>query len=184
MENDSELIDGCKSSSDSAFEKLYQKYASKMKGVAYRYVNDADIAEDIIQEAFVKVFVNIKSFDASRSFEGWLHRVVVNAAIDQFHKSKKKLENIADLKYLTETDNDDAPEDNHEYSMEELLESIAMLPEGYKMVFNMYVIDNFSHKEIAAALNITEGTSKSQLSKAREYLKKILEKYKTVSDAR
>ena len=156
-----------------------------MKGVAYRYVNDFAIAEDILQEAFIKVFVNLKTFDNSGSFEGWLRRVVVNSSINYFHSLKKQSENISDLGYLLENDlNDENDDEEYDYSMEELVDSISMLPEGYKMVFNMYVVDNFTHKEIAAALNITEGTSKSQLSKAREYLKRILEKQKMVSNGR
>ena len=156
-----------------------------MKGVAYRYVNDFAIAEDILQEAFIKVFVNLKTFDNSGSFEGWLRRVVVNSSINYFHSLKKQSENISDLGYLLENDlNDEGDDEEYDYSMEELVDSISMLPEGYKMLFNMYVVDNFTHKEIAAALNITEGTSKSQLSKAREYLKRILEKQKMVSNGR
>ena len=184
MENDTVLIEGCKRNESESFKKLFEKYAPKMKGVAFRYIADSDLAEDIIQDAFVKVFIKIKEFDTSGSFEGWLHRVVVNASIDQFHKLKKKNENISDLKYLTAYDINSEEEETYEYSMDELVDSINRLPEGYKLVFNMYVMDNYSHKEIAAALNITEGTSKSQLSKAREYLKKILEKQKTLTNAR
>lgn len=182
MEEDFSLIEKCKRNDSAAFEKLYKKYASKMKGVAFRYVNDYAIAEDIIQEAFIKVFVKINTFDGSGSFAGWLHRVVVNAAIDYFNKQKKQNGQISDLEYLIETSNyEDDNDDTYDYSMEQLLESISKLPAGYKLVFNMYVIDNYSHKEIAAALNITEGTSKSQLSKAREYLKKTLEKPKVIT---
>lgn len=185
MNGDWQLIESCKHNDSAAFEKLYKKYASKMKGVAYRYVNDFAIAEDILQEAFIKVFVNLKTFDNSGSFEGWLRRVVVNSSINYFHSLKKQSENISDLGYLLENDlNDEGDDEEYDYSMEELVDSISMLPEGYKMVFNMYVVDNFTHKEIAAALNITEGTSKSQLSKAREYLKRILEKQKMVSNGR
>lgn len=180
MEDDFLLIEKCKRNNSSAFEILYKKYAPTMKGVAFRYVNDSSIAEDIIQEAFIKVFVNINSFNSkSGSFEGWLRRVVVNASIDQFKKIKKQNESIYDIDYLTENDEDSEPNDNYDYSKEELIESINMLPKGYKLVFNMYVFDKYSHKEIASSLNITEGTSKSQFSKAKKYLKNILEKQKT-----
>ena len=109
----------------------------------------------------------------------------MNSSINYFHSLKKQSENISDLGYLLENDlNDEGDDEEYDYSMEELVDSISMLPEGYKMVFNMYVVDNFTHKEIAAALNITEGTSKSQLSKAREYLKRMLEKQKMVSNGR
>ena len=156
-----------------------------MKGVAFRYVNDAALSEDIIQEAFIKVFVNIQTFDTSGSFGGWLHRVVVNAAIDHFNKIKKQNHKVvADLSTISENGHHEEVDNNYDYSMEELVESISKLPEGYKLVFNMYVVDDFSHKEIAAALNITEGASKSQLSKARGYLRNYLEKNKTVNHAR
>lgn len=185
MNEDWELIEGCKHNDTAAFERLYLKYASKMKGVAFRYVNDAAVAEDILQESFIKVYVNLKTFDTKGSFEGWLRRVVVNASINYYHTVKKEQEKLSDLGYFMERDmEEEDAEEKYDYSMEELVESIAALPEGYKMVFNMYVVDNFSHKEIASALNISEGTSKSQLSKAREYLKRVLEKQKLVSNGR
>ena len=183
MNEDWQLIESCNHNDSDAFERLYIKYASKMKGVAFRYVNDSAVAEDILQEAYIKVFVNLKTFDTKGSFEGWLRRVVVNSSINYYHSIKKQQEKLSDLGYILENDGEeDSVDENYDYSMEELVESIGMLPEGYKMVFNMYVVDNFTHKEIASALNITEGTSKSQLSKAREYLKKVLEKQKTVSN--
>ncbi len=183
MENDYLLINDCKDNNPVAFEKLYQKYASRMKGVAFRYVNDYSIAEDIIQESFIKVFLKIKTFDATGSFEGWLHRVVVNASIDYYNKLKKQNETKSNIEYLHTATVDLDDDVEYDFSMEELIETINMLPTGYKLVFNMYVIDNYSHKEIATALGITEGTSKSQLSKAREYLKKILvEKQKIITN--
>ena len=185
MKEDWLLIENCKRNDSIAFEKLYYKYASRMKGVAYRYVEDGMVAEDILQEAFVKVFKNLQNFDTSGTFEGWLRRVVVNLAINYYNQQKKQSEHFSDLGYLMESDwDEELLEEETNYTMEELVDSIAMLPEGYRLVFNMYVVDGFSHKEIAGALKISEGTSKSQLSKARDYLKKLLEKQKLVSNGR
>lgn len=174
MKDDVILIKECKQGKSAAFDTLYNKYASKMKGVAFRYVNDSFIAEDIIQEAFVKVYVKIKEFENTGSFEAWLRRVVVNASINYYHSLKKKQENLTEFSFSPENESSDELEGDEPYSIEELLEAVNLLPPGYKMVFNLYAIDQYSHKEIAMALKITEGASKSQLFKARGFIKKIL----------
>ncbi len=178
MKDDVILIEECKQGSSIAFDSLYKKYAGRMKGVAFRYVNDSFIAEDIIQEAFVKVFVKIKAYEHTGSFEAWLRRMVVNASINYYHSLKKQKENMAEFAFSPENDHSSGFYDEAKYSMEELMAAVNQLPEGYKMVFNLYAIDQYSHKEIAEALKITEGTSKSQLFKARDFLKKILQNKK------
>jgi RNA polymerase sigma factor (sigma-70 family) len=182
MKDDLALIEEYKRGSTVVFETLYKKYASKMKWVAFRYVNDSFIAEDVLQEAFVKVFNKIGTFENTGSFEGWLRRTVVNTAINYYNSIKKESEKMAEFTASVENDdkatNVDAEDD---YTLEELMEAVNMLPEGYKVVFNLYAIDQYSHKEIAEALNISEGTSKSQLFKARAFLKKTLQSKKTVS---
>ena len=174
MGDDQLLVEACKKNDLTSFEKLYNKYASKMKGIAYRYANDSAVAEDIIQDAFIKVFTRIKSLENPNAFEGWLKRIVVNTAINYLNSLKKEQENISELNYVLKGVETPVMIEQEDYSMEELLEAIAQLPPGYRMVFNMYVIEGFSHKEIASELNISEGTSKSQLSKAKEFLKKVL----------
>ena len=182
MNEDFLLIEEYKRGSVKAFEKLYKKYASKMKGVAYRYVNDSFIAEDILQESFVKVFNKIKTFEPTGPFEVWLRRVVVNTSINYYNSQKREMERMSEFALSPENENtDDNFDDEDSYTMQELMEAMNLLPGGYKLVFNLYAIDNYSHKEIAETLNITEGTSKSQLFKAKAFLKKTLQSKKIIS---
>lgn len=175
MKDDITLVEEYKQGSTVAFEVLYKKYASKMKWVAFRYVNDSSIAEDVLQEAFVKVFKKISTFENTGSFEGWLRRTVVNTAINYYNSIKKESEKMAEFGSSAENEDAGEADDEPAYSLNELMDAVNQLPEGYKVVFNLYAIDQYSHKEIAEALNISEGTSKSQLFKARTFLKKILQ---------
>lgn len=182
MKDDLTLIEEYKKGSIAAFETLYKKYASKMKWVAFRYVNDSSLAEDILQEAFVKVFKKIETYTNTGSFEGWLRRTVVNTAINHYNSIKKENERMAEFGASAENENSSENiEEEDNYTLQELMDAVNMLPEGYKVVFNLYAIDQYSHKEIAEALNISEGTSKSQLFKARSFLKKILKEKKTIA---
>ncbi len=182
MKDDLALIEEYKKGSTAAFETLYKKYASKMKWVAFRYVNDLVLAEDILQEAFVKVFKKIDTFENTGSFEGWLRRTVVNTAINYYNSIKKENEKMAEFSTSAENENiTENVDEEDNYTLQELMDAVNMLPEGYKVVFNLYAIDRYTHKEIAEALNISEGTSKSQLFKARTFLKKILKEKKSVA---
>lgn len=183
MKDDWTLIEEYKNGSVAAFEVIYNKYASKMKGVAFRYVNDSFIAEDIIQETFVKVFKKIHELKNTAPFEAWLRRVVVNTSINYYNSLKKQGEKKAEY-YADEYDSPDSGNFDYteEYSAKELMDAINKLPTGYKMVFNMYAIDQFTHKEIAEKLNINEGTSKSQLFKARLFLKEELQKNRVLKN--
>ena len=153
-----------------------------MLAVCYRYSRNMVDAEDILQEGFVKVFRKIKSFRGSGSFEGWLRRVMVNTAINHYNANIKHSfqdeydDNIHDRVDETALSEKVFVEDGIDY--EQVLKLLQQLPEGYNMVFNMYVLDGLSHKEIAEELKITESTSKSQLFKARRRLRELLmEKY-------
>ena len=182
MKDDLILIEEYKNGSTTAFEALYKKYASKMKWVAFRYVSDSSLAEDVLQEAFVKVFKKIETFENKGSFEGWLRRTVVNTAINYYNAIKKESEKNVEFGVFTENENATENQDEEDnFTLQELMDAVNMLPDGYKVVFNLYAIDQYSHKEIAEALNISEGTSKSQLFKARTFLKKILKEKKTIS---
>lgn len=182
MKDDLTLIEEYKKGGTAAFETLYKKYASKMKWVAFRYVNDSFLAEDILQEAFVKVFKKIETYTNTGSFEGWLRRTVVNTAINYYNSIKKENERMAEFGASVENENSsESIEEEENYTLQELMDAVNLLPDGYKVVFNLYAIDQYSHKEIAGALNISEGTSKSQLFKARSFLKKILKEKKTVA---
>lgn len=173
MEED-QLIKNCQDSIRSSQEILYKKYATKLKGICLRYSRTEFEAEDIFQEAFVKVFHNIKKFDFKGSFEGWIKRIVLNTAIDHYKKNYSLLNNLP-IDQISEAAEASYSEILGYLSMEELLKIVQTLPEGYRLIFNMYAIDGYSHKEISEMLNISSGTSKSQLSKARKMIQKQIE---------
>jgi RNA polymerase sigma factor (sigma-70 family) len=166
-----ELIKGCRRRERTAQQQLFDLYSSKMYGLCYRYVRHAMEAEDIMVTAFTKVFERIEQFKGEGSFEGWIRRIMVNEALTYLRKSRTM--------YLeTELEQADREPDYDRLSdhleAEDLLKMIQELPAGYRLVFNMYAIDGYSHKEIAQQLGISENTSKSQLSRARVYLQKLL----------
>jgi RNA polymerase sigma factor (sigma-70 family) len=175
MSEDLQLIEESKKKSQSAFEKLYNKYAQKMKGVAYRYVGDLARAEDVVHDAFVKVYEKLHTLHDPAVFEGWLRRIVVNESIDSLKREKKLSEVINESGQFHSATTSDDRGAYEGISAQELMEALNSLPAGYRTVFNMYVVDGYSHKEIGERFNITEGTSKSQLSKAKEFLRKKLE---------
>lgn len=175
MDIEKELIEGCKKGNRQSFESLYKKYAGRLLAIAMRYSFTTFEAEDILQEAFIKIFNSIKSYEYKGSFEGWLKRIVVTTAINHYHKNKIK-QSQTDL-YYTEEEGEDVVDIISKMSTDELLEIIQTLPDGYRMIFNMYVIEGYTHKEISELLSISEGTSKSQLAKGRVLLKsKLLQK--------
>lgn len=165
-----DLIKGCLKRDGSAQKRLYDTYSSKMYGLCYRYVKDSMEAEDILVTAFMKVFDKIDQFKSEGSFEGWIRRIVVNEALTHLRRNRSM--------YL-ETDLEQADREpdynlSDHLEAEDLVNMIQQLPAGYRIVFNMYAIDGYSHKEIADHLGINENTSKSQLSRARVYLQKLL----------
>jgi RNA polymerase sigma factor (sigma-70 family) len=173
---DQNLLDGCQAGNRRAQNQLYRAYASGLLGVCMRYASGLSEAEDILQEGFVKIFTNIKSFKGIGSLEGWMKRIIINTALNHIRQNAKfrTLYYSDDLPEYQEEDNEDLP--LPEVSAEILLQIIQNLPEGYRMVFNLYAIEHNTHKEIAELLGISEGTSKSQLSKARKMLKmKLIE---------
>lgn len=175
MSESLQLIEECKKNSQAAFEKLYNLYAPKMKGIAYRYVGDAAKAEDVVHDSFVKIYEKIATLQNNAAFEGWLRKIVVNESLDAL-KRDKKLNEIHEESFKTGAFNETNEKSAYgNISAKELMDALNSLPVGYKTVFNLYVIDGFSHKEIASRFNISEGTSKSQLSKAKDQLKKKLE---------
>lgn len=166
-----ELIKGCLKRNRNAQQQLYDLYASKMYAICYRYVRHAMEAEDVLVMAFTKIFDRIDQFKGEGSFEGWIRRIMVNEALTHLRKSRA-------MSVETELEQADREPDYDRLSdhleAEDLQKMIQELPPGYRVVFNMYAIDGYSHKEIAEHLGITENTSKSQLSRARTYLQKIL----------
>jgi RNA polymerase sigma-70 factor, ECF subfamily len=174
MLNDDSILDGCVAGKRSAQSALYRRYAPVMLGVCMRYARDHDEAEDIMQEAFLKIFQNIASFRNEGSFEGWMKRVMINHALNHYRRQKKQpfLEDIDSISETDILDRDEQPLLPAPVSAEQLTTLIQLLPPGYRMVFNMYVFEEFSHKEISRELNISENTSKTQLLKARRMLRK------------
>lgn len=155
-------------------QELYQRFASKMYGVCLRYAGSAEEAEDVLQEGFIKVFNKIGSFRGDGSFEGWIRRIFVNTAIEHYRKKiylqpiTEYEEDTMEGKYLSVLD-----------KMEEkdIIQLVQQLSPGYRTVFNMYVIEGYSHKQIAEALGISEGTSKSQLSRAKQILQDMVKQF-------
>lgn len=162
------LLEGCRKGDRKAQESLYKTMASRMMGVCTRYAKDTFEAEDVLQMGFVKVFQKVSEFRGEGSFEGWIRRIMVNTAIESYRKNLRTL-NVVDIDEVY-----DQPQSTFDMSgleLKDLLKLVQQLSNGYRLVFNMYVIEGYSHKEIATELGITEGASKSQLSRARAILK-------------
>ena len=163
------LIQGCIEGNQRAQRKLFDGFSPKFFAVCLRYMKNNDEAEDVLQDAMIKVFSKLSEYSKKGSFEGWMRRIVVNTCLDQIRKNQK-------LKF-------DAPLEQEEYklstnayifeklSADELIKEIQEMPPGYKVVFNMFAIEGFSHQEIAEHLGVAESTSKSQYLRARAYLK-------------
>lgn len=170
--SDSDLIKGSIAGDRHIQELLYKKFSDKMYGVALRYAGDESDAHDIMQDGFIKVFKNLEKFRSEGSFEGWIRRIIVNTSIEHFRR-KRKAYSITESQ---ENNIEDVSLDAMDVlDTKDLMQIINQLPPGYKMVFNMHIIEGYSHKEIADILGITEGTSKSQLARAKGVLRKILE---------
>lgn len=176
MVPDQEILEGCKSGERHAFGLLYKKYAPAMLGICMRYCKHKEEAEDVLHEGFIKVFSNVSKFRGEGSFEGWIKRIMINTSLSYYQANLKQYfqSGVEDLKDLTTGDEDSGVYSNAP-PRSELLSLIQDLPDGYRFVFNMYVFEDFSHKEIADALGISVNTSKSQLAKARRRLQKKLE---------
>jgi len=175
MSIEAKILEGCIKGERGAQERLYRHYAPTMLGICLRYTKSREEADDVMQEGFIKVFLNIERFRQEGSFEGWIKRIMVNTALNYYHKAKK-LNSHRNIDDIRETDiiEDDEPMPKTRFSQQEMLDAIQELPEGYSKVFNLYVFEKYKHKEIAEMLNISVNTSKSQLSKSRIYLKKVL----------
>jgi RNA polymerase sigma-70 factor (ECF subfamily) len=160
-----------------AQQKIYSKYSSKMLGICRQYIKDLQQAEDIMITAFMKVFTNLDSFEHKGSFEGWIRRIMVNECIS-YIRVQKKVSFLEDEYYVEDSFNNI---ESH-FSVNDIQSLIDSLPDGYKMVFNLYIIEGYKHQEIAKMLGINEGTSKSQLSHARKMLQEQINKLKNYSN--
>jgi len=169
--SDSELVKGCLKGDRKCQSLFYQKFARKMYGVCVRYCNDVESVEDVLQEGFIKVFNKMKSFRFEGSLEGWVRRIIVNNAIDSIKITPVivKYEDVDESEFEIENENV-----IDELAAEEVLNLINELPHGCRLVFNMYVIEGYNHNEISEMLEISVGTSKSQLSRAKKLLQEKL----------
>ena len=176
--DDTTLVIECVKGNPRAQRMLFDRFSSKMLGVCLRYAKDSEQADDILQDGFVKVFTKLKDFKNAGSLEGWIRRVMVNTALDQIRKNGKTLGDVSveDVQYKIEN-NDHIAE---RLMAEDLLKLINSMPDGYKVVFNMFAIEGYTHNEIADTLGISESTSKSQYSRARAYLRERI----SVADGR
>ena len=167
-----EIIQGCKSGDRRAQKALYDKYSAKMFGVCKRYVKSIESAEDVLVEAFYKVFNKIDMFSNEGSFEGWIRRVVVNESLMFLRKNYRFNEHVEidEVPVQAETVNIE-----DQLSANEILRLLDKLPTGYRTVFNLYVLEGLKHKEIAELLEISINTSKSQLILAKKRLKDLVE---------
>ena len=170
--SDSELVQGCRNNDRKYQELLYRKFAKKMYGICMSYTKDRSMAQEILQDGFVKVFKKIDGFREEGSLEGWIRRIITNTALDHLRQKSKLYEFIDDNKEVEEERLDNSILDK--INADGIFNLIKQLPEGAKAVFNLYAVEGYSHKEIAEKLEITEGTSKSQFKRARSLLKKLL----------
>jgi RNA polymerase sigma-70 factor (ECF subfamily) len=166
--DEKQLIKDCLKGDAKAQKRFYDTFAPRMYGVCLRYANDADIAKDYLQEAFIRVFKHLGQYRFEGSLEGWIRRVVVNTALEKLRKNDV-LKNTADLEKARGMTIEQATPVDH-FSEMELIRLIQTMPAGFRTVFNLFAIEGYSHQEIGNMLNISEGTSKSQYARARQWL--------------
>ncbi|KIA97118.1 RNA polymerase sigma-70 factor [Flavobacterium sp. KMS] len=166
-QEETEIIQLAIDNNRQAQQQIYSKFSSKMLSVCRQYIKDIQLAEDVMITSFMKVFVNLNRFEKKGSFEGWIRRIMVNECIS-YLRVQKKVKFIEDENYTEESFNGI----ESQLSTDQIQFLIDSLPDGYKMVFNLYAIEGYKHNEIATMLGINEGTSKSQLSHARKMLQK------------
>lgn len=162
-----------------AQDALYKKFSSLLFGICLRYAGNRMEAQDVLQEVFVKIYHNIGSYNHEGSFEGWMRRIAVNTSITNYRKNLKHAFQ-KDVDDLMRSNQEPSSHEDLEFTAEEMMNCIERLPIGYKTIFNLYVIEGFMHKEISEMLNIDVNTSKSQLSRAKNYLQRELKNISTV----
>lgn len=171
MASETDLIEGCLKDDRRMQEELYQRFSPRMYAVCLRYAGNAEEAQDVLQDGFIKVFKKMDSFRGEGSFEGWMRRVFVNTAIEHFRRKRymmpvtEKEENTLEGKYTSVLD---------DLGAKDIMALVQELSPGYRTVFNMYVVEGYTHREIADRLGISEGTSKSQLSRAKVILQDMV----------
>jgi RNA polymerase sigma factor (sigma-70 family) len=181
MVDDFQIIEGCAKHDRNAQKMLYDRYSRFLLGICMRYAEDKAEAEDILQDSFLKIFFNIKDFTGSGSFAGWLRKITVNTAITHYHKNLKHRYHIDIEEYISVETGTESFEESF-FSAEDLYKVLNELPAGYRMVFNLYAVEGYKHREIADMLGIDTNTSKSQYSRARAVLREKLEELGKLKD--
>jgi RNA polymerase sigma-70 factor (ECF subfamily) len=169
-----QIISEIREGNTNSFKLIYEAFAPKFKGIAYRYTNDVDVANDMVQESFIKIYKKINSYRGDGNFEGWMKRILVNNCLNYISKEKKYIFEVGDS--LAERPSSNWDEAINVLSFDEIVLLINKLPKGYKTVFNLSVFEGYSHKEIGELIGISESASRSQLTKAKAKLKEELKK--------
>jgi len=169
-----QLIHNCRIDDAKAQSELYQLFSSNLFSVSLKYSRNYAEAEDNLQDAFITIFDKIKQYKSKGSFEGWLKRITINTALQRYRSQK-----VFDIVNEEAIVDEDIEIEEEDVSLDFLLQCIQELPDRYRLVFNLYVLDGYSHKEIGSLLNIASGTTKSNLSRARQLLKEKIEQYKS-----
>ena len=179
MGAEKQLIDRCKRNDRQAQKLLFDKYSSRMLGVCLRYCKDYEDARDVMQEGFVKVFTKISTFKGESSLATWMTRIFVNLSLNRLRQARLKYQHIDidDVHHDLAGEMDDDV-GGYEWDQKGVLQAVQSLPDIYRTIINLYAVDGMSHQEIAKMLNVTVGTSKSRLSRARVMLKELLAKNK------
>lgn len=166
-----ELIEGCCKGRARAQEGLYRHFYAFGMSVCLRYAPNRDDAIEVLNDSFMKVFENIAQYDTSRSFKGWFRRIIVNTALDNY-RAQRNFRLQADVDINT-VELDIEPEFNNKLSADEIIELFSYLPDNYRITFNLYEVEGYNHEEIAGMLDISPGTSRSNLSRARKILQRL-----------
>ncbi len=177
LQSEERLIEGCCKGDKLAQRNLYEIYSRKMFGVCLRYCNNREEAEEVLQEGLLKVFNKIGDFKKEGPLESWIKKIIINTALDLYRRNKNR-----QLETEWQENINESVEPLIELKAKELLQIIQTLPIGFRTVFNLYAIEGYNHAEIGNLLSISEGTSKSQYSRARQHLIKLIEKEKKAGD--
>ena len=175
MSKDKQLVEACIREERVAQRELYEQFAARLFAIACRYMKDRDEAQDVLQDSFVKIFKNLDSFRFDCPLEAWMKRIVINTALKAIQK-KGQMPSIDIDEYHGEFEHNSGNMGLENLKMETLMGMVQELPEGCRMVFNLYALEGYKHHEIANILNITDGTSKSQFSRAKSLLVEKIEK--------
>ena len=167
----SSIIKGCKQGQEKAFKALVDQYAPKLMAVCNRYLKDTDLSKDALQESLIAIFKSISSYSGSGSFDGWMTKITVRVCLSEI-KNRRQLHDLAIVDRQEVIGN----EDHLHFETEDIVKLINELPELQRIVFNMHIVEGFSHSEISTLLNIAESSSRVYLTRARKWLQETIEK--------